>query len=149
MSNYKHKIIYATQFELINLFIFEDMTFQSYPPLKKGVSHQKCWYLPPENGFDFKKKKLYVQNCSNRPAIDPLLSNSTISKQDNFFHFHAKGPVKLTQWVKIAVCVKSVPLYYFKVSYVVLHMAVKIFRNPLKEMEKYAVLILKIIFNQP
>ena len=44
----------------------------------------------------------------------------------------SKGPVKLIQQVKIAhsfftVYVKSVPLYYFKLAYVVLHMAVKEF----------------------
>ena len=40
--------------------------------------------------------------------------------------------MKLIQQVKIVhsfftVCVKSVPLYYFKLAYVVLHMAVKEF----------------------
>ena len=45
-----------------------------------------------------------------------------------------KGPVKLIQWVKIenssfifTVCVKSVPLYHFKLACVVLQMAVKEF----------------------
>ena len=41
------------------------------------------------------------------------------------------GPVKLIQYVKIAhsvsVCVKSVPLYRFKLAYVVLHMTAKEF----------------------
>ena len=40
-----------------------------------------------------------------------------------------KGPVKPTQRVKIAhsfsVCVKSVPLYHFKLAYVVLNIAIK------------------------
>ena len=52
-----------------------------------------------------------------------------------------KGPVKLMQWVKIAhsflVCARSVPRYHFKLTYVVLRMAVKeFFQNPLLKMEK-------------
>ena len=43
-----------------------------------------------------------------------------------------KGPVKLIKGVKKAhsfftVCVRSVPLYYFKLAYVILQMAVKEF----------------------
>ena len=42
-----------------------------------------------------------------------------------------KGPVKLMQRVKIThsflVCVESVPLHYFKLVYVVLHMAARNF----------------------
>ena len=42
-----------------------------------------------------------------------------------------KGPVKLIQRVKIAhsflICVKSAPIYHFKLAYVVLHMAAKKF----------------------
>ena len=42
-----------------------------------------------------------------------------------------KGPVKLIQWVKIGhsflQSVKSVPLYHFKLAYVVLHMLVEEF----------------------
>ena len=50
----------------------------------------------------------------------------------------------------LTVCIKSVPLYHFKLAYVVLHMAVKeTFLNPLLEMEKLAVLILRVIFDQP
>ena len=51
----------------------------------------------------------------------------------NFFSFQTpfKGPVKLMKLVKIphsfSVCVKSVPLYRFKIVYVVLQMAVKEF----------------------
>ena len=45
-----------------------------------------------------------------------------------------KGPVELMHRVKIAhsfsVCVKPVPLYYFKLAYVVIRMAVKNFSKP-------------------
>ena len=44
------------------------------------------------------------------------------------------------------VYVKSVPLYHFKLACVVLHMAVKEF---FEKKEKYAVLILRVIFGQP
>ena len=46
--------------------------------------------------------------------------------------------------------VKSVPLYHFKLAYVVLHVAVKeFFRSPLLKMRKYSVLILRVLFDQP
>ena len=47
------------------------------------------------------------------------------------------------------VYVKFVPPYHFKLAYVVLHMAVKNFRNLLLKMEKQAVLIFKVISDQP
>ena len=49
------------------------------------------------------------------------------------------------------VCMKSVPLYRFKRSYVVstTYGCQRIFRNPLLQMEKQAVLILRFIFDQP
>ena len=64
-----------------------------------------------------------------------------------------KGPVKLIQLVKIAhsflQSVKSVPLCHFKIAYVVLRMAVLEFFYPLIKTEKEAVLILRVIFDQP
>ena len=36
----------------------------------------KFGYLPPENGFNFKKMSFYVQNRSSRPKIDPHVNFS-------------------------------------------------------------------------
>ena len=47
----------------------------------------KFGYLPPENGFNFKKMSFYVQNRSSRPKIDPPMSISAISKQRKIFSF--------------------------------------------------------------
>ena len=66
-----------------------------------------------------------------------------------------KGPVKLIRRVKIArssfiftVRVKSVPLYHLKLSSSTCGCK-RIFRNPLLEMEKVAVSILRVLFDRP
>ena len=46
-------------------------------------------------------------------------------------------------------CVKSVPLYHFKLAFVVLHMFVKESFETTSKMEKQAVLILRVILDQP
>ena len=55
----------------------------------------------------------------------------TVYLKVRVFTVMCKGPVKLIQRVKIAhlfvQCVKSVPLYYFKLAYVALHAAVNKF----------------------
>ena len=59
-----------------------------------------------------------------------FLAKAVIFSQNNAL-WSLKGTVKLIQLVKIAhsfsVCVKSAPLFHFKLAYVVLHMAVKEF----------------------
>ena len=48
----------------------------------------KFGYLPPENGFNFKKMSFYVQNRSSRPKIDPPpMSISAIFKRRKNFSF--------------------------------------------------------------
>ena len=45
-------------------------------------------YLPPENGFNFKKISFYFQNRSSQPKIDPLpMSILAIFKQRKIFSF--------------------------------------------------------------
>ena len=68
MSHYIHKSIADAKFESDSCSIFADVTSQNFPR-KKGTSHQ-IGYLPPEKGFNFKKKEFYVQNRSSRPKID-------------------------------------------------------------------------------
>ena len=47
----------------------------------------KFGYLPPENGFSFKKMSFYVQNRSSRHKIDPLYQFQQFSSRRKFFHF--------------------------------------------------------------
>ena len=47
----------------------------------------KFGYLPPENGFNFKKMSFYVQNRSSRPKIDPLCQFQQFSSIGKIFHF--------------------------------------------------------------
>ena len=47
----------------------------------------KYGYLPPENGFNFKKMSFYVQNRSSRPKIDPPCQFEQFSSIGKIFHF--------------------------------------------------------------
>ena len=47
----------------------------------------KFGYLPPENGFNFKKMSFYVQNRSSRPKIDPPCRFQQFSSIGKIFHF--------------------------------------------------------------
>ena len=44
-------------------------------------------YLPPENGFNFKKLGFYVQIRSSWPKIDPSCQFQQFSYRGKFFHF--------------------------------------------------------------
>ena len=44
-------------------------------------------YLPPENGFNFKKTSFYVQNRSSRPKIDPPHVNFNYFQAEENFSF--------------------------------------------------------------
>ena len=74
MSHYGHKSISDAKFESDSSSSFGDMTSQNFPR-KKGTV-MKFGYLPPENGFNFKKMSFYVQNRSSRPKIDPHVNFS-------------------------------------------------------------------------
>ena len=51
----------------------------------------KFGYLPPENGFNFKKMGFYVQNRSSRPKIDPHVNFSNFEAKEKFFIFKIFG----------------------------------------------------------
>ena len=64
----------------IKSFLMQNLSLVAFPVLEirrykisLGRREQviKFGYLPPENGFNFKKKSFYVQNRSSRPKIDP------------------------------------------------------------------------------
>ena len=69
MSHYGHKSIPDAKFESDSSSSFGDMTSQISLGRREQV--MKFSYLPPENGFNFKKMSFYVQNRSSRPKIDP------------------------------------------------------------------------------
>ena len=48
-------------------------------------------YLPPENGFNFRKTSFYVQNRSSRPKIDPHVNFNNFQAEENFFIFKILG----------------------------------------------------------
>ena len=54
-------------------------------------------YLPPENGFNFKKTSFYVQNRSSRPKIDPPCQFQQFSSRGQFFIFKIFGT---SRWQK-------------------------------------------------
>ena len=55
--------------------------------LGRGEWVMKFGYLPPENGFNFKKMSFYVQNRSSRPKIDPPCQFQQFSSIGKIFHF--------------------------------------------------------------
>ena len=69
MSHYIHKSIPDAKFEGDSFSSFGDMSHKFALGRREWVI--KFGYLAPENGFNFKKMNLYVQNCSSRPKIDP------------------------------------------------------------------------------
>ena len=76
MSHYDQKSIPDAKFESDSSSSFGDMT-----------SQMKIGYLPPENGFNFKKMSFYVQNRSSRPKIDPPCQFQQFSSIGKIFHF--------------------------------------------------------------
>ena len=57
----------------------------------------KFGYLPPENGFNFKKMSFYVQNRSSRPKIDPPCQFQQFSNIGKIFHFQNFWDVSMTK----------------------------------------------------
>ena len=86
MGHYIYKSIPDAKFEVDSSFSFEDMTSQNFPQNWREQVIQFD-YLPPENGFNFKKTNFYVQNRSSRPKIDPPYQFQQLSSRGNFFHF--------------------------------------------------------------
>ena len=50
----------------------------------------KFGYLPPENGFNFKKMSFYVQNRFSQPKLDPLHVNSSNFQAEEFLFSFSK-----------------------------------------------------------
>ena len=57
----------------------------------------KFGYLPPENGFNFKKMSFYVQNRSSRSKIDPHVNFSNFQAWEKIFIFKIFGT---SRWEK-------------------------------------------------
>ena len=85
MSHYGHKSIPDAKFESDSSSSFGDMTSQI--SLRRRERVMKFGYLPPENGFNFKKMSFHVQNRSSRPKIDPPCQFQQFSSIGKIFHF--------------------------------------------------------------
>ena len=85
VSYYNHRSMPDAKFESGSFFYFwrYDVTKISYWRREQVI---EFGYLAPENGFNFKKKSYYVQNCPPRFKIDPM-SISAIFKQRKIFLF--------------------------------------------------------------
>ena len=95
MGHYIYKSILDAKFEVDSSFSFGDRRHKIF--LKRRERVIQFDYLPPENGFNFKKTSFYVQNRSSRPKIDPTMSISTIFKQRKIFHFKNFWDVSMTK----------------------------------------------------
>ena len=82
MSHYSHKRIPDAKFEADSSFGFGDMTPQNFPQ-KKGTSHQ-IRLLPPEKGFNFKKKWIL---CPESFFSTPPCQFQQFSSRGKIFHF--------------------------------------------------------------
>ena len=88
VRHHNHESIPHAKFEADSLSSFRDTTSQIFPQ-NKGISNQ-IRLLPPENGFNLKKRVFNVQNRSSLPKVDlpPLpMSISAIFKQGKFSSF--------------------------------------------------------------
>ena len=96
MGHYIYKSIPDAKFEVDSSFSFGDMTSHNF--LKRREQVIRFDYLPPENGFDFKKTSFYVQNRSSRPKIDPPPCQfQQFSSRGKFFHFQNFWDVSMTK----------------------------------------------------
>ena len=94
MGHYIYKSIPDAKFEVDSSFSFGDMTSQNFPQKKGPVI--RFDYLPPENGFNFKKTSFYVQNRSSRPKIDPHVNFNNFQEEE-IFHFQNFWDVSMTK----------------------------------------------------
>ena len=94
MDHYIYKSIPDAKFEVDSSFSSGDMTSQNFPQKKRT---SRLDYLPPENGFNFKKTSFYVQNRSSRPKIDPPCQFQQFSRRGKFFHFQNFWDVSMTK----------------------------------------------------
>ena len=90
MDHYIYKSIPDAKFEVDSSFSFGDMTSQKIS-LKRRERVIRFDYLPPENGFNFKKTSFYVQNGSSRRKIDPPYQFQQFSSRGKFFIFKIFG----------------------------------------------------------
>ena len=79
------KVFLMQNLSLIALLVLE--TWRHKISLGRREQVMKFGYLPPENGFNFKKMSFYVQNRSSRPKIDPPCQFQQFSSIGKIFHF--------------------------------------------------------------
>ena len=86
MSHYDHKSIPDAKFESDSSSSFGDMTSQKIS-LGRRERVMKFGYLPPENGFSFKKNEFLYPESFFRPKIDPPCQFQQFSSIGKIFHF--------------------------------------------------------------
>ena len=89
ISHYSYKSIPDANLRLIALLVLE--IWRTKISLRRREQVIKFGYLPPENGFNFKKMSFHVQNRSFRPKIDPPCQFQQFSSRGNFFIFTIFG----------------------------------------------------------
>ena len=90
VSHYIYKSISDAKFEPDSSSSFGDMTSQNSAQGRRELVI-RFGYLPPENGFNFKKMSFYVQNRSPRLKIDPHVNFNNFQAEENFFIFKIFG----------------------------------------------------------
>ena len=84
MGHYIYKSIPDAKFEVDSSFNFGDMTSQNFHQKKGTVI--RLDYLPPENGFNFKKKKTIFKSriVLLDPKLTPHVNFNNFQAEENF-----------------------------------------------------------------
>ena len=90
MGHYIYKSIPDAKFEVDSSFSFGDMMSQNFPQ-KKGTSHPIRLFTP-ENGFNFKKKRVFMSRIVLLdPKLTPNVNFNNFQAEENFFIFKIFG----------------------------------------------------------
>ena len=90
MGHNVYKSIPDAKFEIDSSFSFGDMTLQIF--LKRREQVIRFDYLPPENGFNFKKKRVFMSRIVFLdPKLTPHVNFDNFQAEENFFIFKILG----------------------------------------------------------
>ena len=71
-------------------------------------------YLPPENGFNFKKMNFYVQNQPSRPTISAVFKQRKIFSFSKFFRCLDEKKAAATPWLISFAQIRSEHVFLIK-----------------------------------
>ena len=89
MGHYVYKSIPDAKFEVDSSFSFGDITSQNFPQKREQVI--RFDYLPPENGFNFKKRVFMSRIVLLYPKLTPHVNFNNFQAEENFFIFKIFG----------------------------------------------------------